>query len=825
MTQSPPTSTLPSAVIPTTARAVIVGGGIVGCSVAYHLAQLGWRDIVLLEQGKLSGGTTWHAAGLVGRLRTSNSMTQINKYSAELYAQLENETGVPTEWRQCGSFMVAQNQERMTQLRRTAAMAKLFDVDIAVVSAAEIRHLWPLLRTDDLLGGIWSPGDGRVNPGQTALALAQGARNRGVTILEGVEVRQILHKDQRATGVETALGAIHSEVVVLCGGMWTRNLALRAGINIPVYPVEHHYIVSEPIEGAHADLPVGRDPDDALYFRPEDNAIVLGAFQAYSKPWMVDQIPQHFSFQLLEEDWPKFAEPLKAGKHRIPALATTKFVKFVNGPESFTPDNNFIIGETPEVQHCFVAAGFNSAGIACAGGAGKVLAEWIVGGEAPMDLWSVDIRRFTPQQNNRAFLRARVAEVLGLHYQMAWPNRELETARGVRKTPLYDRLATAGASFGQKSGWERPNWFAPAGVKPEPIYSFGRQNWFDFVAAECQATRENVAIFDQSTFAKYVLKGRDAVNVLQYLCANQVDVAPGQIVYTAMLNPRGTFESDLTVMRVAQDEFYLITSTGQATHDFDWISRNMPANAQAALFDVTSAYGVLSVMGPNARALLSKVTDADLTNAAFPFGAAQTINVGMSIVRALRITYVGELGWELHTPMECLVDVYDTLWTAGQALGLVNAGAYAINALRLEKGYLAWGSDLSIDETPLEAGLGFAVAWDKPGGFIGQSALLKQRAGQLKKRLALFVLQDPNAVLWGNEPIWRNGQLVGYTSSGAYGYTLGGAIGAGYIKNATGVDKDFVLSGDYEIETNGARIPATVYLRSPYDPKRMRIRA
>ena len=809
--------------LPATARVVIVGGGIVGCSVAYHLAKLGWRDLVLLEQAKVSGGTTWHAAGLVGRLRTSNSMTQINKYSAELYAQLEAETGVATEWRRCGSFMVAQNQERMTQLRRTAAIAKLFDVHIEVIGPKEIQQLWPLLRTDDLIGGIWSPGDGRLNPGQTALALAQGARNQGVTILEGVEVLNLLQKAGRATGIETAQGTIQSEFVVLCGGMWTRRLALRAGVNIPVYPVEHHYIVSEPIEGAHPDLPVGRDPDDTLYFRPEGNAVVLGAFQAYSKPWLVDPIPNNFSFQLLEEDWPKFAEPLKAGKHRIPALATTKFVKFTNGPESFTPDNNFIIGETPELARCFVAAGFNSAGIACAGGAGKVLAEWIVGGEAPMDLWSVDIRRFTPQQNNRTFLRARVAEVLGLHYQMAWPNREMETARGIRKTPLYDRLAAAGACFGQKLGWERPNWFAPPGGKPETVYSFGRQNWFNYVAAECKATRENVAIFDQSTFAKYLLKGRDAGAVLQRLCANDVDVVPGKVVYTALLNERGTFESDLTVVRLAQDEFYIITATGQATRDFEWIRRHIPADAHAELSDVTSAYGVLGVMGPNARTLLSKVTDAELSNAAFPFGIAQTISIGMSEVRAVRITYVGELGWELHTPMECLADVYDTLWAAGRDLGLVNAGNYAMNALRLEKGYLAWGADLSTDETPLEAGLGFAVAWEKPVDFLGREALCRQQAGKLRKRMAFFVLQDPAAVLWGNEPLWRNGEVVGYTSSGAYAYTLGGAIGAAYVKNPAGVDQAFLLSGQYEIETNGQRVPAKIYLRSPYDPKREKI--
>jgi 4-methylaminobutanoate oxidase (formaldehyde-forming) len=811
--------------IPTTARVVIIGGGVVGCSVAYHLARLGWRDLVLLEQNKLGGGTTWHAAGLVGRLRTSNSMTVINKYTAELYARLEGETGVPIGWRQCGSLIVGRSADRMIQLRRTVAMARVFGVEAEEISPHHMQQRWPHLRIDDIQGGVWLPHDGRVIPGQVPLALAAGARQMGVQVLEGVRVtgiRSSVVSRPRMAGVVTTHGSIACEQVVLCGGMWTRQLAEEVGLVIPLYPVEHHYIVSAPIDGVHDDLPVGRDPDLMIYFRPEEGGVMLGAFQKESTPWQVERIPDDFSFQLLEADWPKYQQPLAAGQHLIPALQKNEWRKFVNGPESFTPDNNFILGETP-LAGCWVAAGFNSLGIASAGGAGKVLAEWMESGAPSMDLWSVDVRRFLPWSNNRRFLRARTAEVLGLHYQMAWPNRELETGRGIRRSPLHDRLAAAGACFGQKNGWERPLFFGPPGQTPELHYTWGRPNWFDHTAAECTATRQRVALFDQSSFSKYRLQGSDALAVLQTLCANDIDVAPGRIVYTAMLNERGTFESDLTVIRIMPDRFDLISGAAQTRRDLDWISRRLPSGADAQLSDVTSHYGVLGVMGPAARQLLQRVSDADLSNAAFPFGNAQFINVGLATALAVRITYVGELGWELHAPVEQMVGIYDTLWAAGQNLGVANAGHYAINSLRLEKGYLAWGADLSTDETPLEAGLGFAVAWDKAMPFLGRAALLRQRATGLKKRLAIFVLQEPEAILWGNEPIWRNGQLVGYTTSGAYGYTLGGAVGVGYVKDADGVDAAFVLAGDYTIETNGRHVSATVYLRSPYDVERARV--
>jgi 4-methylaminobutanoate oxidase (formaldehyde-forming) len=812
-----------SAAIPSQAKVVIVGGGIIGCSVAYHLAKFGWKDVVLLEQNQLSGGTTWHAAGLIGRLRTTNSMTKINKYSAELYASLEKETGHAVGWKQVGSLIVGRSPERMQQLHRTAAMSEWFGVEVQIISPKAALEKWPLLRIDDVLGAAWLPHDGKLIPKEVTLALAKGAQKHGATVVENVRVLDVTHEQGRATGVKTDQGDIKADYVVLTGGMWTRELGLRCGVTIPLYPVEHHYVVTEPIAGAFDELPVGRDPDLCIYFRGEGDAVMLGAFQAHSKAWMVDRVPDKFSFQLLDPDWEKFAEPLKNGKHRIPALETAKFAKFVNGPESFTPDNNFIMGEAPEMKGLFVAAGFNSVGIASAGGAGKYLAEWMIEGQPTIDLWSVDIRRFAPWANNLSYLRERVTEVLGLHYQMAWPNREMETGRGLRKTRLHERLAARGACFGVKNGWERPNWFARDGAKSEARYSFTRQNWFANHAAEHRAAREKVAIFDQSAFSKLTLKGRDAVNVLQRLCGNNVDVPVGKTVYTGLFNERGGFESDLTLVRIARDEFYIITGTAQTVRDFDWISRHIRPEEHAELVDVTNQFGVLGLMGPNARALLARVTDADLSNTAFPFGTAQSIGIGRATVRAVRLTYVGELGWELHVPTEQLALVYDTLMDTGREFELTDAGHYAINSLRLEKGFRAWGTELSPDDTPLEAGLAFAIDWNKL--FLGREALLKHKTAGVKRRLAIFVLQDPEPVLWGSELIYRNGKPVGYTTSGSYGHTVGRGIAMGYVNDPGGVTAEFVQAGRYEINVNGTRCAATAHLRAPYDPERKRILA
>ena len=808
---------------PSEAKVVVVGGGIVGCSVAYHLARMGWANVVVLEQNELAGGTTWHAAGLIGRLRTSNSMTQINKYSAELYASLEKETGHSVGWKQVGSLIVAKSEDRMLQLRRTTAMAELFGVEAHLISAREAGDKWPLLRTDDLIGAAWLPHDGKLIPKEVAIAMAKGAQRAGAAVFEKVRVTDVLQSNGRVTGVVTANGNVTAEFVVLCGGMWTRELGLRCGVTIPLHPVEHHYVVTEPVDGAFDELPVGRDPDLCIYFRGEGNAVMLGAFQRFTKPWNVAPIPDDFSFKLLEPDWEKYAEPLAAGRWRIPALAKTGFAKFVNGPESFTPDNNFIMGEAPGLRGLFVAAGFNSVGIASAGGAGRFLAEWMSEGQPTLDLWSVDIRRFGPFANNHAFLRERVTEVLGLHYQMAWPNREFETGRGLRKSPLHDRLAAQGACFGVKNGWERPNWFAQPGDKPLMEYSFGRQNWFDCHAAEHRAARERVALFDQTGFSKLLLKGPDAVRVLQRLCGNDVDVAPGRLVYTGMFNERGGMESDLTVLRLAQDEYLLVTGTAQGGRDADWIQRHVTTGEHATLTDVTGAFGVLGVMGPKSRLLLQRVTDRDLSNDAFPFGTALPIAIGPATARALRITYVGELGWELHVPTEQMGLAYETLITAGADLGVTNAGHYAINSLRLEKGYRAWGADISPDDTPLEAGLSFVVAWNKKSPFVGRDALLRQKETGVKRMLAIFVLQDPEPMLWGSEPILMEGKAVGYTTSGSYGFTVGGAIGMGYVKLPGGVDRQRIESSRFEINVSGRRIPAKAFVRAPYDPERKRI--
>ena len=816
-----PQSSFSSAELPKSARAVIVGGGIVGASVAHHLTLMGWKDVVLLEQGQVGGGSTWHAAGMVGQLRTSNSLTKINKYSVELYKHLQEDLGHDIGWLQVGSLIVGTEEERMSQLRRTAAMAEVFGVEASLLDREASQEKWPLMRSDDVLGGVWLPHDGRVIPGATAVAMAVDAEKRGAVVVENARVDKVLMSGNRATGVQTDRGDIQAEWVILTGGMWTRQLGLGIDVDIPLYPVEHHYILSEPIEGAHRNLPCARDPGRAIYFRSlDDGSIKLGAFQARSKPWMVERVPSDFVCGLLEDDWEKFAEPLADGKHRIPALEKASFPKFVNGPESFTPDNQFIMGEPAGVDGLFVLAGFNSVGIASAGGAGKYAAEWLEQGSPTLDLWSVDIRRFASFQNDRSYLRERVTETLGLHYQMAWPNREMETARGIRQTPLAAHLRERNACFGSSMGWERANWFAPPGTEPRVEYSFKRQNWAPYVAEEVRGCRENVALLDQSTFAKFTFHGADVTAVLQRLCGANVDVPNGNTVYTGMFNERGTFESDLTLVRLSEEEYYLVSGTAQVHRDFDWITRHIPEGADAVLSDVTSLLGVVSVMGPNARQLLSRVTSTDLSNEAFPFSTAQEIVINDCRVRAVRISYVGELGWELHGPFDAIPKVYEALRDAGADLSVTHAGHYAINAMRLEKAYRAWGHELSTDETPLEAGLGFAVDWETY--FLGKEALLEQKSNGIRKRLIAFVLEDPEPTLWGSEPIHMNGELAGYTTSGGFSPTLGRAIGLGYVKSP-GEEKltsKGIHAASFSILNDVRAYEARPHLRSPYDPAR-----
>lgn len=814
----------PSA-FPDQARAVIIGGGVMGCSVAYHLAKLGWRDVVLLEQGRLSCGTTWHAAGLVGQLRAHMNMTRLVQYSAELYAKLEQETGQATGWKQCGSVLVARTPERMTVFKRIASAARAQGVACELISLKEAADRYPVMRTDDLVGAMWLPLDAKVNPADVTQALAKGARMNGARIFEQTRVNAIHVKDGTVTGVATSKGDIKAEIVVNCAGQWAKQVGRMCGVTVPLHSAEHMYIVTGKIDGVHPDLPVLRDPDGYIYVKEEVGGLLMGGFEPEAKPWAMDGIPENFEFGMLPDDWDQFSILMENALIRLPALEKADIKTFMNGPESFTPDNNFVMGEAPELKNFFVGAGFNSIGIASGGGAGKALAEWIVEGEPTLDLWPVDIRRFASFFGNDNYLHDRVKEVLGLHYMMPWPNRELTSVRPFRRSPLYDRLAGKHAVFGSKMGWERPNFFAPSAPEAKIDYSFGRQNWFPYVAAEHKAAREGVAIFDITSFAKLLVQGRDAEKVLQHLCANNVAVPVGNTVYTGLLNERGTFESDLTVARIADDRFLLVTGTAQATRDADWISRNLPADAHAFLTDMTSAYAVIAVMGPRSRELLGKLTKAPLDNEAFPFGAIREIGVGFATVYAARRTYVGELGWELYVPTEFAAGVYDALIHEGAAMNARDGGYYAIDSLRLEKGYRAWGRELTPDYTPYEAGLGFAVDLAK-GNFIGRAALTAAKDKPLQRRMLSFVATSPDTPLaHGGELILRNGKPAGEVTSASYGHTVGGIVALGYV--STGGDKvdAAFLNSPFEIDIAGERVPVRASVKAPYDPSSTRVKA
>jgi glycine cleavage system T protein len=809
--------------LPSHARVVVVGGGIVGGSVAYHLTKLGWRDVVLLERRQLSCGTTWHAAGLVGQLRATHNLTRLAKYGADLYEQLEAETGQATGFRRPGSIAVARTRDRLIELRRGASMARCFGVDVEVIGPVEAGRRWPLIRTDDLAGAVWIPRDGRTNPIDTTRALVRGAQLGGARIVEDTAVTGVHRKDGAVTGVQTSRGDIGCEIVVNCAGMWARELGRLAGVCIPLHASEHFYIVTEPMAGVTPDLPVLRDPDGYIYVREEVGGLLMGGFEPVAKPWGMAGIPPGFEFSLLPEDWDHFEPLMEAACVRIPSLATAPVRRHVNGPESFTPDGRYMLGEAPECRNFYVAAGFNSIGIASAAGAGQAVAQWIAAGEPPMDLWDVDIRRFGDFQANPRYLRDRTVEMVGLLYAMHWPFRQPETARGVRRSVLHDRLAARGACFGVVMGWERANWYATPGMEPVYRYSYGRQNWFPCAAEEHRAVREGVGLFDQSSFTKLLLEGPDAAAVLDRLCANQVDVSPGRVVYTQMLNPHGGIECDLTVTRTAEDAYLIVTAAAAATHDAHWIRHHL-GDARAVLSDVTSRWAVLGVMGPRSRALLERLTDADLSPVSFPFGASREIWLASALVRATRITYVGELGWELYVPTEFAPGVYDALVEAGADLELRHAGYHAMDSLRMEKAYRAWGHDLGSEDTPLEAGLEFCVKLDGRKDFIGRQALLAQRHRPLRRRLAVFVLEDPEPLLFGDEPIWRDGALVGRISSGAYGHTLGRAVGLGYVEHAGGVDAAFVENGRWQLEIAGDRVPARASLSPPYDPRSERVR-
>jgi glycine cleavage system aminomethyltransferase T/glycine/D-amino acid oxidase-like deaminating enzyme len=812
--------------LPGSSKTVIIGGGIIGCSTAYHLAKMG-VETVLLERKKLTSGTTFHAAGLVGQLRSNANITQLLGYSVELYNKIEEETGMGTGWKMNGGLRLACNQERWTEVKRQATTAHSFGLKMDLLTPQEALDLWPLMNIDDVIGAAFMPTDGQANPSDITQALAKGARMAGAKIFEDCKVLDLEIDKGKIRAVLTEHGRIECEKVVVCAGQWTRDFARRFGVSVPLVAMEHQYMVTEAIKDMPKNLPTLRDPDRLTYYKEEVGGLVMGGYEPNPIPWATEGIPKGFHYTLLDSNFDHFEQLMELSLGRVPALETVGIKTLTNGPESFTPDGNFIVGEAPELSNFFVGAGFNAFGIAAGGGAGMALAEWVKNGEPPYDLWSADIRRFGRPHFDADWVRTRTVEAYGKHYTMGWPHEEHQSGRPCRKSPLYEILKQQGACFGEKLGWERPNWFAGAslGESPEDIYSFGRQNWFEAVGREHKAVREAAVLFDQSSFAKFSLKGPDAVAAMSWIAANNTDRPVGALIYTQMLNERGGIECDLTVARVAEDEYYIVTGTGFATHDFDWIRRNIPEGMNCQLFDITSSNAVLSLMGPRARDILSEVTRDDVSNDGFAFGTVKTIGIAGCPVQALRVTYVGELGWELHLPVEYASTVYTALMEAGIPHGLINAGYRAIESCRLEKGYRAWGSDIGSDHTPLEAGLGWAVKLKSGTDFKGRAAMEAQKQEGVKKMMAGFTVEDPEIILLGRETIYRNGERVGWLSSGGFGYTVGKSIGYGYVRHSEGVDRDYVASGKYELEVANTRVPCNVRMAPLIDPSMQRVKS
>jgi len=815
--------------IPQSAEVIVVGGGVVGCSIAYHLTKAGVSDVLLLERQQLTSGTTWHAAGLLGQLRENRNATELAKYTAELYRTLESETGQATGCKFNGSVSLATNAERMEELVRRADMAKVFGLDVDVLGPGGVKDLYPLIEVDDLVGGVFIPSDGQGDPVGITQALAKGARLGGAHIAENTQVLELVvdSGQRKIVGVRTEQGVIHAKKVVLACGMWTRTLAATIGVNVPLHACEHFYIVTEPFDGVTSELPVLRDFDNCAYYKEDAGKILLGAFEPVAKPWGMDGIREDFCFDELPYDVDHFAPILEAAIERMPALEQAGVQTFFCGPESFTPDDRYQLGRTPECDNLFVAAGMNSIGILSAGGVGKVLAHWITQGHPPADFADVDVRRNLPFQGNARYLKERVSETLGLLYAPHWPFYQYTTGRGVRQSVLHSRLESLGACFGEAAGWERANWFAPAGVEPRYEYSWGKQNWFEYSAAEHRQVREGVGVFDQSSFAKFRVQGADASKVLNHICANNVDVVPGRLVYTQWLNERGGIEADLTVTRLSENDFLVVTGVATQVRDFDWLTQHTPEGSHCVATDVTSGYAVLGVMGPDSRALLQRLTPADLSNEAFPFATSREIELGFTKVRASRVTYVGELGWELYIATEFAPQVFDVLMDAGREWGVKPIGMHAMNSLRIEKGYRHWGHDISEEDTPVEAGLSFAVDLSKPE-FIGRDAVVAQKASGVTTRLVQFLLHDCDAMLYHNEPIYRDSVIVGYICSGMFGHTLGATVGLGYVSHTDGASKvtaRWIKDGDYFVEVAGKNIAASASLRPLYDPGNSRVRS
>ena len=805
--------------IPNKARVVIVGGGVIGCSVAYHLAKLGWKDVVLLERKQLTSGTTWHAAGLIGQLRASANMTRLARYSAELYMGLEAETGVATGMRQVGSVSVALTGERLEELYRNAAMARAFGVPVEELSPAEVKERYGHINLDGVTGGVWLPTDGQADPANIALALAKGARQNGATISERVKVTAMARDGRRVTGVDwvaedNGRGHIACDMVVNCAGMWGREVGRMAGTSVPLHACEHFYIVTEAIPGL-SQMPVLRVPDECAYYKEDAGKMLLGAFEPNAKPWGMNGIPDSFEFDQLPEDFDHFEPILENACNRMPMLAEAGVHTFFNGPESFTPDNAYHLGLCPEMDNVWVAAGFNSIGIQSAGGAGMTLAQWMQDGEKPFDIGDVDISRMHPFQSNGRYLFERSRETLGLLYADHFPYRQKATARGVRRTPFHQHLLEHGAVMGEVGGWERANWFARDGQEREYRYSWGRQNWFGNSAAEHRAVRENVGMYDMTSFGKLRVEGPDAEAFLNHVCGANMSVAVGKLVYTQFLNPRGGIEADVTVTRLGETAYLVVTPAATRLADQTWLMRHR-GDHTVVITDVSMMEGVLAVMGPKSRDLLARVSPNDFSNAVNPFGTAQEIEIGMGRARAHRVSYVGELGWEIYIPAEMSGHVFETLWEAGQDMGLKLCGMHMMDSCRIEKAFRHFGHDITCEDHVVDAGLGFAVDMKKQD-FIGKAAVAARKDSGPERRMLQFKLTDPEPLLYHNEPILRDGDYVGYLSSGNYGHTLGGGIGMGYVpcKGETAAD---VLASNYEIDVCGVKVRAEASLKPIYDP-------
>jgi 4-methylaminobutanoate oxidase (formaldehyde-forming) len=801
------------------ARVVIIGGGITGCSIAYQLTKMGWQDVVVLDKGELTSGATFHAAGLVGQLRSSVNITKMLKYSIELYKQLEAETGQHTGWSEVGGLRIASSKDRMEELRRSAAMAKTFGLPMELISAREACDLFPVMSPKGIVGAAILPTDGQIDPSGVTYALAKGARDRGATIYTETRVTGIKVRNGAVEEVLTEKGNIRAEIVVNAAGIWAPEIGRMVGVPIPIVPMEHQYIITKPLEGARRGMATMRDPDNLVYFREEVGGLIMGGYEHNPIPWALDGIPRDFTKKLLKSNFDHFEPLSRLAMKRVPVIGKAEIITLLNGPEAFTSDGDFIMGEAAEVKNFFVAAGFCAHGIAAGGGVGKMLAEWIIEGEPSLDLWRLDIRRLGGHHGSQKYVLDRSIEVYAHHYAMSWPYEEMLSARPMRTSPLYSRLKKARAVFGEKSGWERPNWFAPAGVSPKDKLGWGLPNWFEPVGKEQEAVRTRAGIIDQTSFGKIEVQGQGALDFLQKMTDNQMDRPAGSVAYTQMLNEKGGIECDLTVSRISEDKFYLVTGTAFIKHDLAWLRRHLPEKGSVTVADVTSSRACITLAGPRSREILQKVTKDDVSNLGFPYMSCREIFIGYAPVLAIRITYVGELGWEFHLPIDYAAAVYDLLWEAGKSYGLTNAGYRAIDSLRLEKGYRYWSGDISPEHTPFEAGLNFCVKLNK-GDFNGRSSLMAQKEKGIPRRLCCLTIQSGPLMPVGKEAILEGEKVIGLVTTGGFGHTVKRPIAYGYLP------LQYAKPGTrLKVEVAAQRHEAIVEKEPLYDPENLRVKS